>query len=143
MAYYVYLVDDPVAGPTHGQKTGKNSTIWFKSMDITGASPPNPPPFSLVFRTADIDGNYEINPSTNSVTGTRPKLDGDGDPVLDGDGNPMSENIRTFTSTKSGIHQVVKIKLNNAGAGANAGEIGYKYDVIMGANTWDPRVVPL
>ena len=137
MSYHIYLAEDPVLGPTHGQKTGKNSTIFFKSVDITGATPPNPPPFDLVFLQDEIGTAYDINNSTGGVAGTRQKTDADGNPVVDGDGNPVMEAILTFSSSKVGIHHQVKIKLKNAS------KFSYKYDVVMSNKTWDPRVVPL
>ena len=129
MAYHVYLAEDPVIGPTHGQKTGSNSSVYYKSVDITGATPPNPPSFKLVFLRSEIDGDYNAAASTPSVTGTRPGTD-----AL---GNPINIGIRTFSSSKVGSHHQVKIKLN--GATKNS----YKYDVDMSGKTWDPRVVPL
>lgn len=122
MAYHVYLAEDPVIGPTHGQKTGSNSSVYYKSVDITGAAPPNPPPFDLVFLRSEIDGDYNAGASTPSVTGIHPVT---------------GVGIRTFSSSKVGAHHQVKIKLN--GATKNS----YKYDVVMASGVWDPRVVPL
>ncbi len=122
MAFHVYLASDPVLGPTHGQKSTSNSKIFFKSVDITGAAPPNPPSFALVFLRSEIDGDYNAAASTPSITGILP-------------GTAIA--VRIFFSSKVGSHHQVIVKLN--GATKNS----YKYDVVMASGVWDPRVVPL
>jgi hypothetical protein len=115
MAYHIYLVDDPNKGPTHGQKAGGGSVLFFKSMGLGG----NPPPvFTLKFQ-ADFDGKWVKSQSDNPT------------------GNSGVAG-RTWVSQPSGDYQLVKIKLRNVTHPAD----GYAYDVTMNGNTWDPRVVP-
>ena len=114
MAYHVYLVDDPVKGPTHGQRCNNTSMLYFKSFGIGGNAPP---PFSLVFDYADFNGRYSVAQSSPAVVG----------------GGKI-----TFQSVASGSKfQRVIIKLTSA-----TPPDGYAYDVVMASGTWDPRVVP-
>jgi len=116
MAYHIYFVDDPVVGPTHGQKSGKSSELFFKSMGFAASDPA--PAFTIVFEPA-FDGKWTKSKSDNPV------------------GSSGVDN-RTWVSQKVGKYQQVKITLKS---GSHPTQ-GYKYSVTIGANTWDPRVVP-
>jgi len=117
MAYYIYLVNDPVTGPTHGQKTAADSLLVFRSIGYT--SKDAPAPFELRFEPA-FAGKFTSSQSTACA-----KSSGHG-PVV-------------FASQRSGEYYEVRIKLKS---GVTHPDEGYKYDVIMSGRTWDPRVVP-
>jgi hypothetical protein len=117
MAYYIYLVNDPVNGPTHGQKTGKDSTIVFRSMGYT--SHEAPAAFELRFEPS-FAGKFVSSESTQCG-----KTSGDA-PVV-------------FRSQRASEYHEVRIKLKG---NVHHPDQGYKYDVVMSGKVWDPRVVP-
>lgn len=117
MAYFIYLVNDPVLGPTHGQKASKDSKLVFKSMGYAPGD--DGAPFELRFG-ADFEGKFIKSQST---------------PVK----GPGGQDKTTFVSAKNGKHEEVEITLQKNAAHPPH---GYKYDVVMGSKCWDPRVVP-
>lgn len=116
MAYHVYFTNDPTHGPTHGQKTGKTSTIYFKSIGLNSGD--SAPPFEIKFESAILTNYHKGN--SDSPKGS------------------TGDDARTWESKKVGKYQRVKIVLK----GSSHPSGGYKYDVTIGGNTWDPRVVP-
>jgi hypothetical protein len=116
MAYHIYFVADPTNGPTHGQKCGKSSTLYFKSEGFNDGDPS--PPFEIKFETAILT-NYNKSQSDS------PK-------------GASGVNARTWASTKVGNRHRIKIVLK----GSSHPPAGYKYDVSISGKTWDPRVVP-
>ena len=117
MAYYIYLVNDPVTGPTHGQKTRADSLLVFRSIGYT--SKDAPAPFELRFEPA-FAGKFVSSSSTPCA-----KTSGD-EPVV-------------FRSARNEEYYEVRIQLRS---GVSHPDEGYKYDVVMSGKTWDPRVVP-
>ena len=122
MTHNVYLVNDPVAGPTHAERSRNDSSIHFESMGLKKSDPA--PTFDLVFDDS-IKDKYDPNKTTKAVI----------DDV---------KRIVTFSSEKNGEFQRVKIKLIKAKNNkvVTHPEEGYKYTVVMGGKEWDPRVVP-
>ena len=122
MTHYVYLVNDPVVGPTHAEKSLNDSSIHFKSMGLKKAD--SAPIFDLVFDDG-IKGKYDPNKSTTAVI------------------DDVKHKV-TFSSEKNGDFQRVKIKLIKEKNNKEVihPEEGYKYTVVMGNKEWDPRVVP-
>jgi hypothetical protein len=118
MSYRVYLVDDPVEGPTHAQKTNKWSKVRIRSMGYKKGDPA--PAFTLVFDQA-LDGNFSTGDSTPA------------------EGNVGIGKV-TFKSVETANKKYQEVVINLSG-NAHPDE-GYKYSVTMGANTWDPRMVP-
>lgn len=118
MAYHVYFTYDPTDGPTHGQKTSKTSTIYFKSIGFNKGDPSLP--FEITFEPAILTNYHK----------------GNSDSPKDTDGNGV--DARTWVSKKVGKYHRVKIVLK----GNSHPDNGYKYDVTMSGKTWDPRVVP-
>ena len=122
---FTYFVDDPLIGPTHAEKTAKDSKIQFRSMGYKKTDPP--PPFMLVFDD-NLIGKYDTSKVTKAIGGG-----GVGD--------------TTFLSklTPSGsFHEVIVTLLKKDAAGHSVvhPDEGYKYTVIMNGKAWDPRVVP-
>ena len=116
MSYRIYLVNDPVVGPTHAQKTNKWSKVRIRSMGYKKADPA--PAFTLVFDQT-LDGNFSERDSTPAV-------------------DKAGIDRVTFKSVPNGKYQEVVINLS----GNSHPYEGYKYSVTMGARTWDPRMVP-
>ena len=117
MSFYVYFTKDPVIGPTHGQRCKNDSKLYFKSVGYSKGDPA--PEFEIKFDTTDILTRY------NKGASDSPK-------------GAAGVDARTWKSKKVGKYQQILIKLK----GNDHPEDGYKYDVTMGADTWDPRIVP-
>lgn len=117
MAYYIYLVNDPVTGPTHGQKSARDSRLIFRSIGYKSRE--EPAAFELRFEPA-FAGKFDPQESTGCA-----KTSDDGKIV--------------FESRREDEFHEVQIKLKG---GVDHPDEGYKYDVVMCGKTWDPRVVP-
>ena len=115
---YTYFVDDPVAGPTHAEKTTKSGTVMIRSMGYQSGNPP--PSFVVVFEPG-FDGKYDKSTSSPSIGGSGSAVSFISSPV-----------------GSSGKYQQVKVKLKNV----VHPYVGYKYTVVMNGKTLDPRIVP-
>jgi len=117
MAYYIYLVNDPVHGPTHGQRSAADSLLVFRSIGYTSRM--EPAAFELRFESA-FAGKFVSQESTQC-------------------GKLSSDEKMVFKSKRADEYEEVRIKLK---ADVKHPDEGYKYDVVMSGKTWDPRVVP-
>ena len=117
MAYYIYFVNDPVSGPTHGQKTSNDSLLVFRSMGYTSRQEPDG--FELRFEPA-FAGKFISSESTQC-------------------GKVRADEPVVFKSKRADEYHEVRIRLKSS---VKHPDEGYKYDVVMSGKTWDPRVVP-
>ena len=123
MAYHIYFVNDPTNGPTHGQKSSHNSTLYFKSEGFNKGDPS--PPFEIKFEKAILTNYHKGNSdSPKGASGVDART-------------WISQNVGSVVNPRYQVKIVLKETVPNPHPLA-----GYKYDVTIGGKTWDPRVVP-
>lgn len=122
----IFLTLDPASGqPTVVAEPTLGAMIVVRSIDYSGGGQPQP--FMLRFDDT-FTGKYDVPGAGDPWT----------NPAVTADGIIFQSSPATFNPGAIPV-QEVRIKLNMAAANPDE---GYKYDVIMGAGTLDPRIRP-